>query len=117
MRFADKTTISIPNHFISMLTGEIAEIIKTITQQIGGVTIESARGGYVIDDGSLCIEGISKVSWWHAPQEPALIHVCKIARALIERGEEAVLVEYQREAGTVARLLTKVDVEEQDDEC
>lgn len=117
MRFADKTTIYIPSHFISMMAGDIAEIIKTITNQLGGVTIETARGGYVMGDGSLCIEGISKVSWWHAPKEPAIIHVYKIARALIERGEEAVLVEYHREAGTVARLLTKVDVEEQDDEC
>ena len=117
MRFADKTTIYIPSHFISMLTGDIAELIKTMTYWVGGVTIESARGGYVMEDGSLCIEQISKVTWWHQHQEPAIIYVCKIARALIERGEEAVLVEYQRESGTIARLITRVDVEEQDDDC
>lgn len=117
MRFADKTTIYIPSNFISMMTGDIADIIKATTQQIGGVTIEAVRGGYVMGDGSLCIEQISKVVWWHEPQHPALIYVCKIARALIERGEEAVLVEYQRESDTTARLLTKVDVEESDYEC
>jgi len=117
MRFADKTTIYIPSHFISMLTGDIAELIKTMTQQIGGVTIESARGGYVMEDGSLCMEPVTKVTWWHQHQEPALIYVCKIARALIERGEEAVLVEYQRESDISARLIARANVEEQDDEC
>lgn len=58
-----------------------------------------------------------QVTWWHQHQGPALIYVYKIARALIERGEEAVLVEYQRESGTVARLLTRADVEEQNDDC
>lgn len=117
MRFADKTTVYIPSHFISMLTGRVTDIIKTMTQHIGGVTIEAARGGYVMLDGTLCIEPISKVSWWHHPNDPALLYLCKIVREMIEQGEEAVLVEYQRPSGTTARLLTKVDVEEQDDDC
>lgn len=117
MRFADKTTIYIPTHFISMMKGDIADIIKIITQQIGGATIEYVRGSYIMEDGTLCTEPISKVAWWHRHQEPALIYVYKIARTLMERGEEAVLVEYQRGSGTIARLITRADVEEQNDDC
>lgn len=117
MRFADKTTLYIPSRFIGMLVWDVAELIKSITQRVGGVTIEPARGGYVMADGSLCMEPISKVVWWHRHQEPAMCDIYKIARILLHRGEEAVLVEYQRAAGTTARLLTSEDVQENDDDC
>ena len=122
MNYCNKTTIYIP----AKLSGCTAVTIPSdrITAAVGGVTFEDVRGAYTMPDGSTAYDHIIKYSWWHKLNEPTIAYIATIARALIDLGETAVLVEYQRTArrdgniGTVisARIMTAEDVKESDDE-
>lgn len=114
MRFADKTVLYIPTRFISMMRGAVSDYITSITKRVGGVTIDDVRGAWVMADDTLCVEPMSRITWWHEQGEPAIYAMRAIVGYMLHQlGEEAVLVEVTRAHQTQALIITAASDEDE----
>jgi hypothetical protein len=104
MRFADKTSITVPARLARTVV--VSGALAAITKKVGGCTSTDAHGTWQDTEGKWIIEPVVVYTWYFNRVDcQCQVEIEALCKILFEYGEQSVMIEHNGQAGDVNAFI------------